>query len=94
MIEEVVLDQVFDPGLHRPPDVVGIEDLGRAVVGMRAAEATNLIRLGVLFDNEAKRFINGILDNILRDEEQLTEKRQQRKMSSVQPERAQPKPAS
>jgi len=33
-------------------------------------------------DDEAQRFINGILDHILRDEEQLTQKRQQRKMSS------------
>ena len=38
-------------------------------------------------DDEAQRFINGILDHILRDEEQLTEKRQQRKMSSEHPER-------
>lgn len=52
------------------------------------------IELAKIFaDDEAQRFINGILDHILRDEEQLTEKRQQRKISSGQPEKAQPKPA-
>jgi N utilization substance protein B len=37
-------------------------------------------------DDEAQRFVNGILDHILRDEEQLIEKRQQRKISSSQTE--------
>jgi len=45
-------------------------------------------------DDEAQRFINGILDHILREEEQLFEKRQQRKRSSTQPEGVQQKPAS
>ena len=45
-------------------------------------------------DDEAQRFVNGILDHILRDEEQLIEKRQQCKLSSAQLERAQPKPSS
>ena len=45
-------------------------------------------------DDEAQRFINGILDHILRDEEQLTEKRQERKMSSEQSGKTQPDPAS
>ena len=45
-------------------------------------------------DDEAQRFINGILDHILRDEEQLTEKRQERKMSSGLSERTQSNPAS
>ena len=37
-------------------------------------------------DDEAQRFINGILDHILREEEQLLEKRQQRKRSSTESE--------
>ena len=55
MIEEVILDQVFYPSLHWPSNVVGIEDLGRAVVGMGAAKAADLIRLGVLLDDETKQ---------------------------------------
>ncbi len=35
-------------------------------------------------DDEAQKFVNGILDHILRDEEQLFEKRQQRKTSTAQ----------
>ena len=47
-------------------------------------------------DDEAQRqrFVNGILDHILRDEEQLTEKRRERKMSLGLSERTQSKPAS
>lgn len=45
-------------------------------------------------DDETQRFVNGILDHILRDEDRLTEKRQQLKISLAQPERTQPKPAS
>lgn len=35
-------------------------------------------------DDEAQKFVNGILDHILRDEEQLIKKRQQRKTSTAQ----------
>ena len=35
-------------------------------------------------DDEAQKFVNGILDHILCDEEQLIEKRQQRKTSTAQ----------
>lgn len=45
-------------------------------------------------DDEAQRFVNGILDHILREDERLIEKRNQIKMLSAQPERAQPKPTS
>ena len=37
-------------------------------------------------DDEAQRFVNGILDHILRDDQRLNEKRNQIKMSSTQPE--------
>jgi len=36
-------------------------------------------------DDEAQRFVNGILDHILRDDQRLTEKRNQIKMPSAQP---------
>jgi len=36
-------------------------------------------------DDEAQRFVNGILDHILRDDQRLTEKRHQIKMLSAQP---------
>lgn len=45
-------------------------------------------------DDEAQRFVNGILDHILRDEERLTEKRQPLNMSLPQLEQTRPKPAS
>jgi N utilization substance protein B len=45
-------------------------------------------------DDEAQRFVNGILDHIFREEERLTVKRQHSKLSSVQPELSQPKPTS
>ena len=38
-------------------------------------------------DDETQRFVNGILDHILRDEDRLTEKRQQTNRPSAQPER-------
>ncbi len=37
-------------------------------------------------DDEAQRFVNGILDHIFRDEERLTEKRRHIKLASVQSE--------
>jgi N utilization substance protein B len=37
-------------------------------------------------DDEAQRFVNGILDHILRDDQRLNEKRNQIKMSSTQPD--------
>ena len=45
-------------------------------------------------DDDAQRFVNGILDHILRDEERLTEKRQQIKLASAQSGPTQPKPTS
>ena len=36
-------------------------------------------------DDEAQRFVNGILDHILRDDQRLIEKRNQMKMLSAQP---------
>ena len=40
-------------------------------------------------DDEAQRFVNGILDHILRDDQRLTEKRNQIKMQSAQPKTSQ-----
>ena len=45
-------------------------------------------------DDEAQRFINGILDHIFRDEDRLLEKRQQLKMSLTQSEKPQSKPTT
>ncbi len=45
-------------------------------------------------DDETQRFVNGILDHILRDDQRLTEKRNQMKMLSAQPKIFQSKPAS
>ena len=45
-------------------------------------------------DDEAQRFINGILDHILRDEERLMEKRHQNKIPAAQPERPRANPTS
>ncbi len=45
-------------------------------------------------DDEAQRFVNGILDHILRDEDRLTEKRQQANRPSAQPERPESNPPS
>ncbi len=42
-------------------------------------------------DDEAQRFVNGLLDHILRDEERLLEKRQQLKSAVAQFEGVQPK---
>ena len=40
-------------------------------------------------DDEAQRFVNGILDHILRDDQRLTEKLNQIKMQSAQPKTSQ-----
>ena len=45
-------------------------------------------------DDEAQRFVNGILDHIFREEERLTEQRQHIKLASVQPESPPPNPVS
>ena len=45
-------------------------------------------------DDEAQRFVNGILDHIFRDEDRLTEKRQQTNIPSAQSERPESKTPS
>ncbi len=45
-------------------------------------------------DDEAQRFVNGILDHILRDEDRLIEKRQQPNMPLAQPETSKSNPPS
>ena len=45
-------------------------------------------------DDEAQRFVNGILDHILRDEDRLTEKRHQVPSSPANPQMSRPKPVS
>ena len=45
-------------------------------------------------DEEAQRFVNGILDHILRDEDRLVEKRQQINTPLVQPEKSESNPSS
>ena len=45
-------------------------------------------------DDEAQRFVNGILDHILRDDLRLAEKRNQMKILSAQSKISQSKPAS
>ncbi len=45
-------------------------------------------------DDEAQRFVNGILDHILRDEGRLSDKRQQPNMALIQSKKSQSKPTS
>ncbi len=45
-------------------------------------------------DDEAQRFVNGILDHILRDEDRLIEKRQQPNMPSTEPKKPKSSPSS
>ncbi len=45
-------------------------------------------------DDEAQRFVNGILDHILRQEDRLTEKRHQVTSPPAHPQMSGPKPTS
>ncbi len=45
-------------------------------------------------DDEAQRFVNGILDHILRDEDRLIEKRQRSNMPLAQPKKPESNPPS